>query len=83
MLYSVPVLGIWINQCSWCLRHVFTLTAVVDGTRPESFFHVAIKNNDLDASESLHWDHFDREVIERGDATDGMGATTVNHITSR
>lgn len=48
---------------------------------PDSFFHVAIKTDDLDASESFYRDHFDGEVIERGDAADGSGATAVNHVT--
>lgn len=48
---------------------------------PESFFHVAIKADDLDASESFYRDHFDGEVVERGDAADGAGATAVNHVT--
>lgn len=48
---------------------------------PESFFHVAIKAEDLDTSESFYRDHFDGEVVERGDAADGAGATAVSHVT--
>lgn len=48
---------------------------------PESFFHVAVKTDDLDASEAFYRDHFDAGVIERGDAADGEGATAVNHVT--
>ncbi|WP_281193485.1 VOC family protein [Halorubrum sp. F4] len=48
---------------------------------PKSFFHVAIKTDDLDASERFYRDHFDAEVVERGDAADGEEATAVNHIT--
>jgi catechol 2,3-dioxygenase-like lactoylglutathione lyase family enzyme len=47
----------------------------------DSFFHVAIKTDDLDASEAFYRAHFDGEVVERGDAADGEGATAVNHIT--
>lgn len=47
---------------------------------PESFFHVAVKTDDLDASEAFYRDHFDAEVVERGDAADGEGATAVNHV---
>jgi len=49
---------------------------------PESFFHVAIKTDDLDASEAFYRNHFIGDVIERGDATDGEAATAVNHVTS-
>jgi catechol 2,3-dioxygenase-like lactoylglutathione lyase family enzyme len=48
---------------------------------PESFFHIAIKTDDLDASESFYRTYFDADVVERGDATDGEGATAVNHVT--
>jgi catechol 2,3-dioxygenase-like lactoylglutathione lyase family enzyme len=47
---------------------------------PESFFHVAVKTDDLDASESFYRAHFDAEVIERGDAGDGEGARAVTHV---
>ncbi|WP_435175038.1 VOC family protein [Halorussus sp. AFM4] len=47
---------------------------------PESFFHVAVKTDDLDASEAFYRDHFDAEVVERGDAGDGQGATAVDHV---
>lgn len=47
--------------------------------RPESFFHVAVKTDDLDASEAFYRAHFDAEVVERG-AADGDGATAVNHV---
>jgi len=49
--------------------------------QPESFFHVAIKTDDLDASESFYRTHFDAAVVERGSAADGEGATAVNHVT--
>lgn len=48
---------------------------------PESFFHVAIKVDDLEAGEAFYRKHFDGEVVERGDAADGEGATAVNHVT--
>lgn len=47
---------------------------------PESFFHVAVKTADLDASEAFYVDHFDGSVVDRGDAADGAGATAVNHV---
>jgi catechol 2,3-dioxygenase-like lactoylglutathione lyase family enzyme len=47
---------------------------------PESFFHVAIKTDDLEASEAFYREQFDGEVIERGCAADGEGATAVNHV---
>lgn len=48
--------------------------------RPESFFHVAVKTADLNASETFYRDHFDGEVVDRGEAADGDGATAVNHV---
>jgi catechol 2,3-dioxygenase-like lactoylglutathione lyase family enzyme len=48
---------------------------------PDSFFHVAIKVADLDACADFYVDHFDADVVERGDADDGSGATAVNHVT--
>lgn len=48
---------------------------------PESFFHVAIKADDLDASEAFYRDHFGAAVVERGDADGSGGATDVNHVT--
>lgn len=48
---------------------------------PESFFHVALKAADLDRSESFYRAHFGGEVVDRGDAADGDGATAVNHVT--
>lgn len=47
----------------------------------DSFFHVAIKTDDLDASEAFYRTHLDGEVVDRGDAADGEGATAVNHVT--
>ncbi|NHN59413.1 MULTISPECIES: VOC family protein [Halorussus] len=47
---------------------------------PESFFHVAVKTDDLDASEAFYREHFDAEVVERGSADDGEGATAVDHV---
>ncbi|WP_246988853.1 VOC family protein [Halorientalis marina] len=48
---------------------------------PESFFHVAIKTDDLDASEGFYQDHFDASVVERGSADGSGSATDVNHVT--
>lgn len=45
----------------------------------ESFFHVAIKTNDIDNSIEFYDELFGAEVLERGDAGDGEGATAVNH----
>lgn len=47
---------------------------------PESFFHVALKTDSLETSESFYRDHFNAEVIERGDAAEGDGANAVNHV---
>lgn len=47
---------------------------------PESLFHVAVKTDDLDASERFYREHFDAEVVERGDAESGEGATAVDHV---
>jgi catechol 2,3-dioxygenase-like lactoylglutathione lyase family enzyme len=48
---------------------------------PKSFFHVAVKTADLDASETFYREHFGAEVVDRGEAADGEGATAVNHLT--
>lgn len=48
---------------------------------PESFFHVALKTADLEESETFYREHFDADVVERGDAASGEGATAVNHVT--
>lgn len=47
---------------------------------PDSFFHVALKTADVDASESFYRTHFDGEVVDRGNAEDGEGATAVTHV---
>lgn len=46
---------------------------------PESFFHVALKVENIDDSIEFYREHFDADVLERGDASDGEGATAVNH----
>ena len=48
--------------------------------RPESFFHVALKVEDLETSTDFYVEQFDAEVVERGDADDGEGATAVDHV---
>lgn len=58
-----------------------TSSAETVTVHPESFFHVAVKTDDLDASETFYREHFDAEVVDRGDAADGEGATAVNHVT--
>lgn len=47
---------------------------------PNSFFHVALKVDDLDESVAFYREQFGADVIERGDAADGEGATAVNHV---
>lgn len=47
---------------------------------PESFFHVAVKVDDLEESLEFYREYFDADLLERGDAADGEGATAVNHI---
>lgn len=46
---------------------------------PESFFHVAIKVNGLEEGLDFYRQQFDAELLERGHADDGEGATAVNH----
>lgn len=47
---------------------------------PESFFHVAIKVDDVDEALAFYRQHFDAKLLERGHADDGEGATAVNHV---
>jgi catechol 2,3-dioxygenase-like lactoylglutathione lyase family enzyme len=47
---------------------------------PESFFHVAVKIDDLAASEAFYREQFGGQVVDRGDAAGGSGATAVNHV---
>ncbi|GAB6879403.1 hypothetical protein JCM17823_16770 [Halorubrum gandharaense] len=46
---------------------------------PESFFHVAVKVPDVDDACAFYRRHFDAELLERGHASDGEGATAVEH----
>lgn len=46
---------------------------------PESFFHVALKVDDMKESIEFYREYFDAEVRERGYASDGEGATAVTH----
>lgn len=46
---------------------------------PNSFFHVAIKTDDLSESVSFYREYLDGTVVERGDAADGEGATAVSY----
>jgi catechol 2,3-dioxygenase-like lactoylglutathione lyase family enzyme len=48
--------------------------------QPASFFHVALKVSDLEASCAFYVERFDAEVLERGRAAEGEGATAVNHV---
>jgi len=47
---------------------------------PNSFFHVALKADDVDATAAFYEEAFDGTVIERGHADDGEGATAVEHV---
>ena len=44
-----------------------------------SFFHVAIKVDDLRAGEEFYQNRLGAELLERGHADEGEGATAVNH----
>ena len=46
---------------------------------PDSFFHVAIKTDDLERSVEFYRTYLDGTVVERGDAADGEGATAVTY----
>jgi len=46
---------------------------------PNSFFHVAIKVDDVDAGVEFYRTHFDASVVERSDAEEGTDATAVTH----
>lgn len=46
---------------------------------PKSFFHVAVKTDDLDESIEFYRELFAAELLERGYADEGEGATAVNH----
>lgn len=47
---------------------------------PESFFHVALKVENIDDSVEFYREYFDADVLGRGDAGDSEGATAVNHV---
>lgn len=47
--------------------------------QPESFFHVAVKVDDIDDCLEFYRNQFDADLLERGHADDGDGATAVNH----
>ncbi|MFB6117971.1 VOC family protein [Halosegnis sp.] len=47
---------------------------------PESFFHIALKTDDLATAERFYRERFGGEVIDRGSADEGTGATAVNHV---
>ncbi|WP_435063803.1 VOC family protein [Halobaculum sp. EA56] len=46
---------------------------------PNSFFHVALKADDVDATAAFYEEAFDGTLIERGHADEGEGATAVEH----
>jgi len=47
---------------------------------PDSFFHVAMKVPDLEGAAAFYRETFGADVLERGRAEDGEGATAVNHV---
>ena len=47
---------------------------------PESFFHVALKVEDIEECASFYREQFGAEVVDRGHADEGSGATAVNHV---
>ena len=47
---------------------------------PDSFFHVAIKVDDIDEGLEFYRGQFDAELIERGRAEDSEGAAAVEHV---
>lgn len=47
---------------------------------PNSFFHVALKADDVDATAAFYEAAFDGTIIERGHAEDGEGPTAVDHV---
>jgi catechol 2,3-dioxygenase-like lactoylglutathione lyase family enzyme len=55
------------------------VAAVADDVNPESFFHVALKVEDVDACAAFYREQFGAELLERGHAGDGEGATAVEH----
>ncbi|MFB6303679.1 MAG: VOC family protein [Haloferacaceae archaeon] len=46
---------------------------------PESFFHVALKVEDIAGCVAFYRERFDAELLERGHADEGTGATAVEH----
>lgn len=46
---------------------------------PESFFHVAIKVDDVDDGVEFYREFFDADVVDRSHARHGEGATAVDH----
>ena len=48
--------------------------------QPSAFFHVALKVADIEESLAFYRDHFDADLIERGHADEGEGATAVEHV---
>ena len=48
--------------------------------QPDSLFHVALKVADIDESLAFYREYFDADLIERGHAAEGEGATAVNHV---
>ena len=47
---------------------------------PDSFFHVAVKTDDLDESLAFYREQFGAEVLERGHADGSTGATDVDYV---
>jgi len=59
---------------------LFPRRAASRGMEIGSFFHVAVKTDDLAASEAFYRERFGGEVVGRGNADEGSGATAVNHV---
>jgi len=45
----------------------------------EAFFHVAVKATDIEESQAFY-EQFGATVVDRGDASEGEGATAVTHV---
>lgn len=47
---------------------------------PDSFFHVALKVEDIEECATFYREQMGAELLERGRADTGTGATAVNHV---
>lgn len=53
---------------------------VFGGMQPNSFFHVALKVEDVEECATFYREHLDADLLERGRADTGDGATAVDHV---